>query len=298
MHSRAKWGITIGLLVLLALSWSRYLDEAAHSATLTNFKRALAVAAIARGFNGVISVAQGTEVVIQPIGIGVTLTIGEILDPLNDLIERFSALALVASAALGVQLALGQMVTSPWLSAVISAWVLAYLILLWRPPAPGQHSGPQVGNKWRERTLRVVAFFVFVRFLLAVVLLTTHFLNSAFLSSNQDQAVANLASASSNIEKLQRSPATTAPSTASEEDFFDRTATQISNFLDASSQTFDLKAQLAEMQQQVENSVEEIINLIVIFLLQTLLLPVASMWLCWKALQTFWRWSKSLPANN
>jgi len=297
MHSRAKWSITILLLALLALSWTRYLDDAAHSATLTNFKRALAVAAIARGFNGIISVAQGTEVVIQPIGIGVTLTIGEILDPLNDLIERFSALALIASAALGVQLALGQMVTSPWLSAVISASVLVYLIMLWRPPTATQ-GGPKGGNSWRERTLRIVALFVFVRFLLAVVLLTTHFLNSAFLSSNQDQAVANLASASSNIEKLQNSPTPTNPSTASEEDLFDRTANQISDFLDASSQTFDLKARLSEVEQQVENSVEEIINLIVIFLLQTLLLPVASMWMCWKALQAFWRWSKSATSNH
>lgn len=288
MQSRAKWGITVLLLALLALSWTRLLDDAAQTATLTNFKRALAVAAIARGFNGIISVAQGTEVVLQPIGIGVTLTIGEILDPLNDLIERFSALALMASAALGLQLTLGQMVTSPWLSAMISVAVMAYLIMLWRPPPLTQAS-----TGWRHRSLRVIAVFVFVRFLLAVVLLTTHFLNTAFLSENQARAVANLTIASTNIEQLQDSSASTRTGGAPEEDFFDRTAAQLRNFLDATSQTFDLKAQLAQLQQQVENTVEEIINLIVIFLLQTLLFPIASMWLCWKALQGFWRWSRS-----
>lgn len=34
--------------------------------------------------------AQGTELSIEPMGVGVILTLGELLDPLNDLIEQFS----------------------------------------------------------------------------------------------------------------------------------------------------------------------------------------------------------------
>lgn len=277
----AKWIISAALIALAILSWSRHLDDAANTATLDNFKRALAVAAIARGFNGVISVAQGTEVAVQPVGIGVTLTIGEILDPLNDLIERFSALALLASVSLGLQLTLGQMVTSPWLSGLLSIAMLAYLILLWRPALGGP-------GKLSQRLLQALSLVIFLRFLLAVMLLLTHVIDQTFLAAKQDAAVASLSAASTSIEQLQQQPTETQVN-AEEGGFFDRTGAQIRDFLDASSQTLDLKQQLAEVESQVENSVEEIVNLIVIFLLQTLLLPVASLWLCAWAFRVFLR---------
>ena len=51
--------------------------------------------------------------------------------------------------------------------------------------------------------------------------------------------------------------------------FFDRATDQLGALVDSSRQSLDLKAQLAELQQLVESSVEEMVNLIVIFLLQT-----------------------------
>ena len=235
---------------------------------------------------------------MQPLGVGVTLTIGEILDPLNDLIERFSGLALIASVSLGVQLTVGQMVTSAWMSGLMSAAVLAYLILLWRSPKPASTaSSSNVLQSWVPRPVerlvgRLVGLLVFVRFLTAVMLLTTHFIDSAFLATKQDQAVAKLTSASESIDQMQQQNQTQTELGMSEDaGFIENSATQIGNFLAASSQTLDLKAQLAEVEAQVENSVEEVINLIVIFLLQTLLLPIASLWLCWWALQAFWRWN-------
>lgn len=282
-----KSGITALLIVIVALSWNRYLDDAAQTATLDHFKRALAVAAIARGFNGIVSVAQGTEVAIQPVGVGVTLTIGEILDPLNDLIERFSALALLASVALGVQLTLGQILSTPWLSGLLTAAACAYLVLLWR--APGKLNG-----KLASFTARALAMLVFFRFLLATMLLITQFIDQNFLAAKQDLAMAELTQASSNIEQLQEQQKASS-SESPEGDLFDRTAAQISNFLDTSRQTLDLEAQLADVEAEIENSAEEIVNLIVIFLLQTLLLPIGSLWLGWRVLTTFWRSTRTPP---
>ena len=84
------------LISLIALSWTQLLDQPAQAGTAATLKRALATYAIARGLNGVISVAQGTEIAIQPVGVGLTISAGEILDPLNDLVEHFSWLVLVA----------------------------------------------------------------------------------------------------------------------------------------------------------------------------------------------------------
>jgi len=43
------------------------------------------------------------------------------------------------------------------------------------------------------------------------------------------------------------------------------------------------------VQARIEESVEDIINLIVIFILQTLLLPLAIFWLCTWVLRSYWR---------
>jgi hypothetical protein len=273
--------VSVVLIAIISLSWSGQLDHAARNATLDNFQRALAVAAIARGFNGVISVAQGTEVAIAPVGVGVTLTLGQILDPLNDLVERFSALALIASVALGVQLTLSEMFASPWLSGILSMAGLAYLILLWRAP---QHL-QQTRALWLGKFLGLV---IFLRFMLAVMLLATHLLDTYFLDARQNEAMDNLSYTKTHIQSMQDNQVAAAPADM-EADLFDRTAAGIREFLDSSSQTLDLKAQLNEMEQQIENSIEEMINLIVIFLLQTLLLPIATLWLCWQLLRRFWR---------
>ena len=52
--------------------------------------------------NGVISVVQSIELSVS-LGAGVGVNFGEVLDPLNDLIERFSTLVLYGLAGLGLQ---------------------------------------------------------------------------------------------------------------------------------------------------------------------------------------------------
>ena len=84
------------LVSLIGLSWTGLLDREANASTAATLKRALATYAVARGLNGVISVAQGTEIAIAPVGVGLTFTAGQILDPLNDLVERFSWLVRVS----------------------------------------------------------------------------------------------------------------------------------------------------------------------------------------------------------
>jgi len=91
------------ILVVTAVAWWPSLDAHGNATVDAAFKRALVTWAIARGLNGVLSVAQGTEVAIQPAGIGVNFAPGEILDPINDLVERFSWIMMLAASSLGVQ---------------------------------------------------------------------------------------------------------------------------------------------------------------------------------------------------
>jgi hypothetical protein len=260
----------------MALSWSQALDDAASSATTSTFKRALAIAAIARTFNGIISVAQGTEIAVQPIGVGVTITLGEVLDPLNDLVERFSMLALVASVSLGLQITLADILSTAWFSGLMSAAIVAYLILMWRnPQTPGA-----------RLALRISGTVIVTRFLLAVAMLTTHWMNVTFLQERQEHAVAEITATTQALEQIQQESTAVEPGTG-EEDFFD----QLTQVLNSSRQALDINSQLDELKQRVEASVEELIHLIVIFLLQTLVLPFAAIWASWWALKQFWHWT-------
>lgn len=96
-------GIALSILLVVAVvfSWTRPLDATALTEVDEGFQRALASYAIARTLNAVISVAQGTEVSLQ-VGVGATFAPGQVLDPLNDLVEQFGDWMLAASVAFGI----------------------------------------------------------------------------------------------------------------------------------------------------------------------------------------------------
>ena len=89
------WLLSIFTLMLLILAWTNAIDTAAIEYVNNSLVDAGLIFATARGINAVISVLQGTEID----ALFITITVGELLDPINDLIERFSAIML---AALGV----------------------------------------------------------------------------------------------------------------------------------------------------------------------------------------------------
>ena len=131
MKDRRVW-LSLIAVALTVLAFSNALDDAGSKSTEDALVRALATYGIARALNGVISVAQGTEVAIEPAGVGVILTPGQILDPINDLVERFSWVMLVSSASLGILNVLLSISAWYWLSIVLTCTLGIALALQWR----------------------------------------------------------------------------------------------------------------------------------------------------------------------
>ena len=119
------------------------LDQRAASYVERTMARAAYTFAMVRGLNGMISVIQGTEVAVSPAGIGLTLTVGEILDPINDLAERFSWVMLVSTTSLGIQRILMEM--SDWLGlqVLLTAGMLLLAVSAWR-----RFWGSSICNRW------------------------------------------------------------------------------------------------------------------------------------------------------
>ncbi len=126
MHigQRKMLGVLI-LALLLALVWFRPLDTVAVQYTESGLKRAFATFAAARGMNALISVLQSSSVNLQ-IGAGASLQLGAVLDPLDDLVEQFSALMLAATLSFATQRLLID-VSGAWPVSVL----LTVLFLAW-----------------------------------------------------------------------------------------------------------------------------------------------------------------------
>ena len=266
---------TVLLVALVVLSWTGTLEQAAQSNTQATLARALTTYAVARGLNGVISVAQGTELAIQPVGVGVTLTPGEILDPLNDLVERFSWLALLASASLGTQLLMTELLANAWVSAAVTIATAAYLMSLWWPG----------GAAGRQLLLRVCAGALFARFLFTAVTLVSGWIDAQLLAERQTEGLADLQVTQQHIESVHTAAP---PPSSSEAGVLER----FNAFLDEQQAALDIEARLARLGERIEAAIEGLVELMVVFFVQTLLIPVAALALAYGCIKTFWRWTR------
>ena len=266
MTRRQKIGWTLVAVVAAAIAWSGIADTASDGYADEAFKRALVTFAVARTLNGVISVAQGTEVAVEPGGVGVNFTVGQILDPINDLVEQFSSVMLVAASSLGLQKILLGM-TGWW--GTTGLLVLAAVFLAVATWWPG---GARAMTE--SMAIRIFLFAVFLRFALPVLIIGTHIVFSAFLESEHDAATAVLEATSSEIEEFNEVEGASATGTQ-DPSFVER----LGEMIDSSMRQLDVSGRIDRLQESASSASEQIVNLIVIFILQTIILPVAFLWL-------------------
>ncbi len=299
-HSAPLWVQIVFGSALLLLCWWPALDRAAEAQIDASLKRALAAFAIARGIDAVISAAQGTEVALQPAGVGLTLSPGELLDPVNDLVERFSGIMLMASASLGLQKLL--LNVSGWtpLWMLLSIAIVAYLLL--RMDGRG---GARVGLDWLRPLLLVL---LIVRFAVPLSALASEAAYRAFLADEYDQASSLLRSEGDAIGKAASRDSALPPLAkpgpkAPPPTLLERTRRWFGDAREAIVNKIDVRAALERKMQRLKEiaseMTEKIIELIAIFIIQTLVFPLLFLWLSWQALQVglpaLWRQAANAP---
>jgi len=245
---KSSIAIVCAVIVASVVALLPVTDNIGHEHIDTAFKRALAAAAIARGLNGVISVAQGTELGIQPAGVGVNFTPGEILDPVNDLVERFSWIMLLASSSLGVQKVLLEM--SEW-QILLFALVLVALLLI------ASHFFSAVSNDFVYRT---------------------------FLESNYIESSAALRSAQEAIGEINTE---VRANTKAPESVVERAVGFYKNIVDK----IDLENRYERYRVAAGEVGENAIDMIVVFIMQTLVFPLIFLGILFGVLRrlTYWR---------
>ena len=262
LKNRLLWTAVILLAVVGAVTG--HIDRASEEQAEDALKNALVTFAVARTLNGVISAAQGTEVALEPGGVGVVLSVGEVLDPVNDLIEQFSAVMLIAASSLGLQTLLLN-ITSWWgVSAVLFVAAAGFLIVIWAPRSmAAEYAGP---------ALRILLMLLFVRFAIPVLIVGTTLISDAFLAPKQAEATAVLRDTTLDIERISEE---TQPVSPDEQSFMDR----LGEMIDESLQSMRVGDRMKELKERASNAAEHIVSLIAIFVLQTILLPLLFLWL-------------------
>ncbi|MEE9332884.1 MAG: hypothetical protein V3U65_02225 [Granulosicoccaceae bacterium] len=254
--------IITAVIVAVALALVSKTDTVGSAYVDSAFKRALVSFALARGLNGVISVAQGTEIAIQPAGVGINFAPGEILDPVNDLVERFSWIMLLASSSLGVQRVLLSM--SAWQGLLVAVMLVALLLI-------GAHLFLKPG-RWKGRMHSVLGrlfiLLLILRFMMPGIAIANHWVYTTFLQQDYIQASAELEVAKNEIGAIN-------------EEIVAERDTEPDGLIDKAKGWYqqirsgiDIEERLAQYGKAAERISENSIRLIVVFLMQTLVFPL------------------------
>jgi len=169
-HMRYLW--LVALIGLPALSWSGVLDHFSSENINASISSAGLIYGTARGINALVSLLQGTELNVP----FVTFSIGEVLDPVNDLIERFSDIVLLALGSLALQKILLAVVSNTMFTVLLSLVAVCAGVSLFL-------GGPTLRSALL-RTFLVIAFF---RFSLGLVVLANSWVDSTFLDEADQQ---------------------------------------------------------------------------------------------------------------
>jgi hypothetical protein len=250
-------------------------DDVGREYTDGALTRALTSFAIARGLNGVISAVQGTEVSLQPGGVGVTFTPGEILDPLNDMVERFSWVMLASSVSLGVQellLVLSSWSGFVWLSAVLGLFAAVLLLRI------------QPTTAWAPWVIKAVWVLMFLRFAVPVFALVNEVLYVGFLAPRYEEASAKLENVAEQLKEMKREDLPSGDS-GSGGGLLDRAQ----RFLVAATATLDMNARMQRYQQLADEASRDAVNLIVVFVFYTFLSPLAFLFVLMRFIKAVWR---------
>ncbi len=254
-----KYAAGIALLLTLMLNWVPFLDVQAADYLAISLTDNLLIYASARGINALISVIQSIEVSVS-LGAGVAVHFGEILDPLNDLVERFSGFVLYSLAALGLQQIILTATTS------IFAKVLVTIALI------GTYLAWLGGRKLPDWFKRLLGLIILVRFVLVLEVGVCWTLDTVYFDQHQQQALSTLDLARDQLQQVRE-----------RYDEAIKSKGILSGLWDAAKSIIDVD----ELQSITELTAVAIVQLIVIMLIRSVLLPLGFLWLTFYCLRRF-----------
>jgi uncharacterized membrane protein len=284
---KIKWTVLlVALLSLISLSAPRRMvfenpvmagiDSKATEYVDAGLARAGAAFLLARTINAIISVFQESELQLEPGGIGVSFAVGEALDPINDMVERFSWVMLASLTSLGIQKVLIQVGAWFSISVVLFLGLLFLLAGLWvenRMPINLRRAGG---------TLILLA--VLLRFAIPVMSFLNDLVYESVLEKKHDEASARIEMNIDELKKLYPSDMAASQQIQPQKDeqkgdsWLSKANDLVSNTINQGKNILDLKSRYEAIKNIVSGMFDYLVDLMVVFVINTILLPLIFLW--------------------
>ncbi|MBN2815641.1 MAG: hypothetical protein JXQ67_03095 [Campylobacterales bacterium] len=250
--------LMVGLFLLASLSLS--LDESAMLLQEEALERSFIAFGLAKGLNAIISLLQGTQLYLTPVGIGINISIGEVLDPFNDLVERFSWVMLLATVSLGVQKLLLVLSTKLFLAILLFTSGIVLVSSMWIEKIQNQKVLFYAG--------KVFMFLLLLRFGAIVFVYSSQMLYSSVLQDDYENATVVIGKTQQELENLEEKRTTLLQEQKSS-GFFESISAKYESVVEK----LNISQELENMQASIEISSKKIVSLITIFIVQSLIFP-------------------------
>ena len=166
-------GYYIAILLAIIFSWWGLLDTKASDYVSSSLVQALSAFGLAKLFNATVSVLQSIQISVFVSSV----TIGELLDPFNDMVEDFSGVMKVAVSSLIFQSILLKIIATVYFKAFVTLSGLLFGYLYW------------VKSRFTEVAYKVFVTAVGAKFLLVLVVLLSALVDASFLNDEKTQTM-------------------------------------------------------------------------------------------------------------
>ena len=247
-----KLFISLFSILAVTLAFTFVFDIKGKELIDDSFSQAVIVFGSAKALNAVISLAQGTEIDLPFL----TIAVGQILDPINDLIEQFSLVMLASMTSLGIQKILMNFVTSGFYNILLTTFILILNLWLFIRFSKDE--------KFRLLFFKVTIILIFLRFAVPS------------MSYVNELAYNSIVKPEYNIEKLNKSiigvkdKVTDVMNNTTRKQEDKSILTKFTEKLDSEYYSEKVDA----YKKAVEHSSEFIVALIIAFVFQTIFLPI------------------------
>ena len=246
-----KISILILSIFIIFASSSVVVNESAKDVIDRSFNQALIVFGSAKALNAVISLAQGTEINLP----FVVVAVGEVLDPINDLVEQFSLIMLASLVSLGIQKILLNFVSNDFFNLTFIISILVFNIFLFLKFKNIESI--------KNMALKLTLILLFLRFSIPFVAYLNEYSYDYFIKPqyNIEQLNETILNTKNEISKIN----------------LESVEEKESGFFEKFRQKFDMtfyEKKVDEYKDAVDSSSDNIVDLIIVFIFQTILLPL------------------------
>ena len=175
-------------VALIVVSFDGGLDEFAHEVVAETTDETIGIYVASRTINGLVSVFQTSQIKVPLLA---SAEVGQMLDPVNDAVERLSSILVWAIGSLFVQRILLEVVVGPvfkWILCSIGAAMVVFVLLMeWKWFRTGCGRLLAVSNigldGCRDQLVRLFVLAAILRFIVPAFLTLSFMVSQMFLES-------------------------------------------------------------------------------------------------------------------